>query len=275
MFVNKNTGAETAHKKREKKSKIKTFISIFNKKEDSEEESPNVIETLNKDDATPNADSIDEVEDNILDDKTNQNDLSTENTMDNTEQTNAFAKALEDGFAKVISAFAPQTSENEGSTELQTKLQESQDLVISLQAQIETLTNEKTELETKVADFETKAKADEDAMAQAQEDLIQAQYVAKAKDEFSHLVGTPEEVAAKLRKIDAIEDEATKETVLEALKIKNQENETLTTETGTETSSGEAEVDEDELLIKNAKAKAEAEGREFGVVLREMQFEKK
>ena len=95
-------------------------------------------------------------------------------------------------------------------------------------------------------------------------------YIQKAKDEYSMLVGTPEEIGAKLYEINksSLTDDI-KDFIMEQLKKVAKENESLTQEIGSVTKSTENMTDE-EVIYQKAKELAKSKNISINKALREI-----
>ena len=95
-------------------------------------------------------------------------------------------------------------------------------------------------------------------------------YIQKAKDEYSLLVGTPEEIGAKLYEINksGLTDDI-KDFVMEQLKKVAKENESLTQEVGSVTKSTENMTDE-EVIYQKAEELAKSKNISINKALREI-----
>ena len=95
-------------------------------------------------------------------------------------------------------------------------------------------------------------------------------YIQKAKDEYSLLVGTPEEIGAKLYEINksSLTDDI-KDFVMEQLKKVAKENESLTQEVGSVTKSTENMTDE-EVIYQKAEELAKSKNISINKALREI-----
>lgn len=95
-------------------------------------------------------------------------------------------------------------------------------------------------------------------------------YIQKAKDEYSMLVGTPEEIGAKLYEINksSLTDDI-KDFVMEQLKKVAKENESLTKEVGSVTKSTENMTDE-EVIYQKAEELAKSKNISINKALREI-----
>ena len=95
-------------------------------------------------------------------------------------------------------------------------------------------------------------------------------YIQKAKDEYSMLVGTPEEIGAKLYEINksSLTDDI-KDFIMEQLKKVAKENESLTQEVGSVTKSTENMTDE-EVIYQKAEELAKSKNISINKALREI-----
>lgn len=95
-------------------------------------------------------------------------------------------------------------------------------------------------------------------------------YIQKAKDEYSMLVGTPEEIGAKLYEINksSLTDDI-KDFIMEQLKKVAKENESLTKEVGSVTKSTENMTDE-EVIYQKAEELAKSKNISINKALREI-----
>ena len=95
-------------------------------------------------------------------------------------------------------------------------------------------------------------------------------YIQKAKDEYSMLVGTPEEIGTKLYEINksSLTDDI-KDFIMEQLKKVAKENESLTQEIGSVTKSTENMTDE-EVIYQKAKELAKSKNISINKALREI-----
>lgn len=95
-------------------------------------------------------------------------------------------------------------------------------------------------------------------------------YVQKAKDEYSMLVGTPEEIGEKLYSIAKSSlDEEVKSFVMEQLKKVSESNESLTEEVGSITKNA-GEMTDEEMLYAEAEKIAKAENISINKALRKV-----
>ena len=95
-------------------------------------------------------------------------------------------------------------------------------------------------------------------------------FVQKAKDEYSMLVGTPEEIGEKLYTISKSNlGEEVKSFVLEQLKKVSKENEELTEEVGSITKNA-GDMTDEEVVYAKAKEIAKAKGISVNKALREI-----
>lgn len=110
-------------------------------------------------------------------------------------------------------------------------------------SELETVLKQKLDLEKELADIKK-------AQAEKEETIAKMSYVQKAKDEYSMLVGTPEEIGAKLYDISKsnLTDDS-KTFILDQLKKVAKENQELTQEVGSMTKNSDL-TPEEEIYAK-------------------------
>lgn len=110
-------------------------------------------------------------------------------------------------------------------------------------SELETVLKQKLDLEKELADIKK-------AQAEKEEAIAKMSYVQKAKDEYSMLVGTPEEIGAKLYDISKsnLTDDS-KTFILDQLKKVAKENQELTKEVGSMTKNSDL-TPEEEIYAK-------------------------
>lgn len=110
-------------------------------------------------------------------------------------------------------------------------------------SELETVLKQKLDLEKELADIKK-------AQAEKEEAIAKMSYVQKAKDEYSMLVGTPEEIGAKLYDISKsnLTDDS-KTFILDQLKKVAKENQELTQEVGSMTKNSDL-TPEEEIYAK-------------------------
>lgn len=163
-----------------------------------------------------------------------------------------------------------EVEENTEMTKIQAELVIKEEMIANLTNEKELLSNELNTLKQEKITLETKISEYETEKTEKEEELVKAQYTAKAVN-YIGLSGTPEEIGEKLRKIDAIEDEELRNELLENLKKESEENASMTQENGTE--QGALEINSDDAILNKAKKISEETGREYLEVLREIQME--
>ena len=96
------------------------------------------------------------------------------------------------------------------------------------------------------ADLEAELESLKKSQAEKEIEIEKMSYLQKAKDEYSMLTGTPEEIGEKLYSIAKSNlDDASKEFILESLKKVSKQNEEMTKEVGSITKSADDMTEED------------------------------
>lgn len=127
---------------------------------------------------------------------------------------------------------------------------------------LETVLKQKLDLEKELAEIKK-------AQAEKEETITKMSYIQKAKDEYSMLVGTPEEIGEKLYDISKSNlAEDSKSFILDQLKKVAKENQELTIEKGSITQDSELEP-EDEVYVK-AREIAKSKNISINKALREV-----
>lgn len=129
-------------------------------------------------------------------------------------------------------------------------------------SELETVLKQKLDLEKELADIKK-------AQAEKEEAIAKMSYVQKAKDEYSMLVGTPEEIGAKLYDISKsnLTDDS-KTFILDQLKKVAKENQELTKEVGSMTKNSDL-TPEEEVYAK-AEEIAKSKGISINKALRQV-----
>lgn len=129
-------------------------------------------------------------------------------------------------------------------------------------SELETVLKQKLDLEKELADIKK-------AQAEKEEAIAKMSYVQKAKDEYSMLVGTPEEIGAKLYDISKsnLTDDS-KTFILDQLKKVAKENQELTQEVGSMTKNSDL-TPEEEVYAK-AEEIAKSKGISINKALRQV-----
>lgn len=129
-------------------------------------------------------------------------------------------------------------------------------------SELETVLKQKLDLEKELADIKK-------AQAEKEETIAKMSYVQKAKDEYSMLVGTPEEIGAKLYDISKsnLTDDS-KTFILDQLKKVAKENQELTQEVGSMTKNSDL-TPEEEVYAKAEKI-AKSKGISVNKALRQV-----
>lgn len=129
-------------------------------------------------------------------------------------------------------------------------------------SELETVLKQKLDLEKELADIKK-------AQAEKEETITKMSYIQKAKDEYSMLVGTPEEIGAKLYDISKsnLTDDS-KTFILDQLKKVAKENQELTKEVGSMTKNSDL-TPEEELYAK-AEEIAKSKGISINKALRQV-----
>ena len=129
-------------------------------------------------------------------------------------------------------------------------------------SELETVLKQKLDLEKELADIKK-------AQAEKEEAIAKMSYVQKAKDEYSMLVGTPEEIGAKLYDISKsnLTDDS-KTFILDQLKKVAKENQGLTQEVGSMTKNSDL-TPEEEVYAK-AEEIAKSKGISINKALRQV-----
>ena len=129
-------------------------------------------------------------------------------------------------------------------------------------SELETVLKQKLDLEKELADIKK-------AQAEKEEAIAKMSYVQKAKDEYSMLVGTPEEIGAKLYDISKsnLTDDS-KTFILDQLKKVAKENQELTKEVGSMTKNSDL-TPEEEIYAK-AEEIAKSKGISINKALRQV-----
>lgn len=129
-------------------------------------------------------------------------------------------------------------------------------------SELETVLKQKLDLEKELADIKK-------AQAEKEETIAKMSYVQKAKDEYSMLVGTPEEIGAKLYDISKsnLTDDS-KTFILDQLKKVAKENQELTQEVGSMTKNSDL-TPEEEIYAK-AEELAKSKGISVKKALRQV-----
>ena len=129
-------------------------------------------------------------------------------------------------------------------------------------SELETVLKQKLDLEKELADIKK-------AQAEKEEAIAKMSYIQKAKDEYSMLVGTPEEIGAKLYDISKsnLTDDS-KTFILDQLKKVAKENQELTKEVGSMTKNSDL-TPEEEVYAK-AEEIAKSKGISINKALRQV-----
>ena len=129
-------------------------------------------------------------------------------------------------------------------------------------SELETVLKQKLDLEKELADIKK-------AQAEKEEAIAKMSYIQKAKDEYSMLVGTPEEIGAKLYDISKsnLTDDS-KTFILDQLKKVAKENQELTQEVGSMTKNSDL-TPEEEVYAK-AEEIAKSKGISINKALRQV-----
>lgn len=129
-------------------------------------------------------------------------------------------------------------------------------------SELETVLKQKLDLEKELADIKK-------AQAEKEEAIAKMSYIQKAKDEYSMLVGTPEEIGAKLYDISKsnLTDDS-KTFILDQLKKVAKENQELTQEVGSMTKNSDL-TPEEEIYAK-AEEIAKSKGISINKALRQV-----
>lgn len=129
-------------------------------------------------------------------------------------------------------------------------------------SELETVLKQKLDLEKELADIKK-------AQAEKEETIAKMSYIQKAKDEYSMLVGTPEEIGAKLYDISKsnLTDDS-KTFILDQLKKVAKENQELTQEVGSMTKNSDL-TPEEEVYAK-AEEIAKSKGISINKALRQV-----
>lgn len=129
-------------------------------------------------------------------------------------------------------------------------------------SELETVLKQKLDLEKELADIKK-------AQAEKEETITKMSYIQKAKDEYSMLVGTPEEIGAKLYDISKsnLTDDS-KTFILDQLKKVAKENQELTQEVGSMTKNSDL-TPEEEVYAK-AEEIAKSKGISINKALRQV-----
>lgn len=129
-------------------------------------------------------------------------------------------------------------------------------------SELETVLKQKLDLEKELAEIKK-------AQAEKEEAITKMSYIQKAKDEYSMLVGTPEEIGAKLYDISKSNlNEDSKTFILDQLKKVAKENQELTEEVGSMTKN--SDLTPEEQLYAKAGEIAKSKGISINKALREV-----
>lgn len=219
-----------------------------------------------------------------------------ENTMENQEQMSVLKKAIE----MLTSAFSLQKNETptEEATEVQEEVQaeateipetvevqapvveevveKNEEVVEEVQAEAtEEVAEEETENELEAVlkaklDLEKELAEIKKANEEKETTIEKMTFIQKAKDEYSMLVGTPEEIGERLYSISKSNlDETSKDFIMEQLKKVSVENTKLTEEVGTITKDAGEMTEEDKAYAK-AEEIAKAKNISIKKALREV-----
>lgn len=129
---------------------------------------------------------------------------------------------------------------------------------------------EKTAITNEIEELKKAKEIAENELAELKKANEKMSFVQKAKDEYSMLSGTPEEIGEKLYAISKSNlDETSKEFVLEQLKKVSKENAEMVQEVGSITKNAENMTDE-EIVYAKAKEIADAKGISINKALRQI-----
>lgn len=129
---------------------------------------------------------------------------------------------------------------------------------------------EKTAITNEIEELKKAKEMAENELAELKKANEKMSFVQKAKDEYSMLSGTPEEIGEKLYAISKSNlDETSKEFVLEQLKKVSKENAEMVQEVGSITKNAENMTDE-EIVYAKAKEIADAKGISINKALRQI-----
>jgi len=206
-----------------------------------------------------NTSQTNSVEDNSASVTSNENALNeiTDVNTENLEIMDEKQITLLEKIALAVENFGKKPEANVELEEIKASLE-------SEKAEKQVLVDELASVKVLKEELEAKLLAKESEEANKAEELIVAQYTAKAVD-YIGLSGTPEEIGSKLRKIEAIEDEELRNELLENLKKEAEANTDLTKELGT--SSGDAIEDEMAKKEKELRVKAEEMSKKDGITV--------
>lgn len=195
----------------------------------------------------------------------------SENLTENKMSENQENKIVENLLEKVLSGLAGLTQKKQEDVEMISKAEfetVSAELA-SVKSELETIKSEKeiaiSEIQAKLDALQAEKDRAEEAERIAKEEARKAELLAEAKD-YPGLVGTLEQIVAKLEKINAIEDEELRNEIKENLKKKSSENMALTEELGCE--AGE-DINPEEKAEKELYAKAEKLAEEKGITVQQ------
>ena len=158
---------------------------------------------------------------------------------------------------------APIVGKTEEEVEEAKKTEEGEEVAKTSETEIEELRKAKFEVEKELADLKK-------SQAEKEVEIEKMSFIQKAKDEYSMLVGTPEEIGEKLYSISKsnLGDEV-KSFVMEQLKKVASENEEATKEVGSITKNAGDMTDEDVIFAK-AEEIAKTKGISINKALREV-----
>lgn len=158
---------------------------------------------------------------------------------------------------------APIVEKAEEEVEEAEKTEEGEEVAKTSETEIEELRKAKLEVEKELADLKK-------SQAEKEVEIEKMSFIQKAKDEYSMLVGTPEEIGEKLYSISKsnLGDEV-KSFVMEQLKKVASENEEATQEVGSITKNAGDMSDEDVIFAK-AEEVAKTKGISINKALREV-----
>lgn len=129
---------------------------------------------------------------------------------------------------------------------------------------------EKTAITNEIEELKKAKEVVENELAELKKTNEKMSFVQKAKDEYSMLSGTPEEIGEKLYAISKSNlDESSKEFVLEQLKKVSKENSEMVQEVGSITKNA-GDMTDEEVVYAKAKEIAKAKGISVNKALREI-----
>lgn len=129
---------------------------------------------------------------------------------------------------------------------------------------------EKTAITNEIEELKKAKEIVENELAELKKTNEKMSFVQKAKDEYSMLSGTPEEIGEKLYAISKSNlDESSKEFVLEQLKKVSKENSEMVQEVGSITKNA-GDMTDEEVVYAKAKEIAKAKGISVNKALREI-----